>query len=306
MITIVPTIDTLVAQPRIRLVVTSDTTTPNPVAPAALSVINRIHPDGSSYPVLLVDDGRLSGGSMTEFDYHVPFNQAVYYTVTASGVTSDPAGIVLPSAVSWIQHPLNPSLSVQIDSVYKIGDIGEESTAVLSRPHGASKPKSIGEGVRQSQASQIIVNSDSEANLDALRALFGDSGPVLLNLAGPDLGTLWRDVTWAWVSPGQTSTNNPFENLGATFRRFTIPYTEVIQPAGTTTPTWTVADVRAQYATVAAVRAAFSSVSDLATNTVGTPTTGTITPDPYVPGFYLPTGLTEDPTHPRLYLVPGA
>jgi hypothetical protein len=303
MIAITATVDTALAQPRIRLNVTTNTTDSMPVSPSAAVTVSRLDPDGATRNVIVLANPQLSGGTWVDFDYHAPFNRSVSYVATAGGYTSAGATITLTSVVSWLMHPLNPALSVQVDQVLELADTTQDSTAILSYAFQSAVPIALSEGVRHSPAGALTVLSYTPSNQTALKALLSDSGPILLNLAGPDAGAAWWDVSWAWVQPGQVT--YPKQQLRNDFRTTVIPYTQIDTPAGAEITLWTVADVVATYATVASVVAAFASVSDLATDTTGSTSIGTgpLTPDPVVPGLFISAGLVPDPVNPGLFLV---
>lgn len=264
---VTPTVDKLVPEPRIRLSVAGNSSTPGPVGPASTVVLYRTDPDGTRRKVIVEANAKLSGGAWVGFDYHPAFNQQVSYSAVVDGVTSALAPITLMSSVSWLQHPNDPNLSTQITAVNQIGDRVKASTAVLSYPLGGTYPISITEGIRRSFAGSLIVRLASRTEQSNVDALLGSSGPILLNLAGPDQGSGWWDESWAWVQPGDITYSNPGGTVYYPYRHLAFPYTVVDTPAGAAVPIWTYSDVAANYATYQAVAAAFDTYSELATDT---------------------------------------
>lgn len=296
-LTITPTVDTLVPQPRVRLVVTGTTSSPNPVGLGSTVQLFRNDSDGQRRRVIVESGAVLSGGSWTGFDYHCPFNAAVTYTAVVDGKTATPVSITLPSAVSWLLHPNNPSLSTQVSAINEIGDRTKASTAVLSYAFGATYPISLWEGTRHSVSGQIVVRLASRNEQQAVDDLLADSGPVLLNLADTDQGSAWWDEGWAWVQPGDITYSNPAGSIYYPYRHLTFPYTVVDTPAGAEVPIWTYGLLAAQEPTYGDVSADYKNYSDLWTNTVSTSGSGTgmLAPD-VEPGYFATVNLTPATT----------
>lgn len=310
MITITAVVDTAVAEPRIQLAVTSNTTAPA-VDPAAGLTIYRTHSDGSRKTVIVEAGAKLIGGSWPGFDYHCPFNSPVTYTAVASSVASSPAAVTLPSAVSWLIHPNNPALSVQLDGASDIADPTYDTSAVLSFPYGGIYPISLTEGVQRAPTGQLTARINSRAKAQALIGLFGDGGPVLMNLASADPDA-WYDIPWAWIQRQAITPTNPAKNLSGSSRRFVIPFQVIDTPSGAAVPLWTCDNMTATYATCDAVSAAFTTCAQLTTNTMPTSNLslinsgGLYAADPANAGLYkLPGTLTPDPARAGLYLLPS-
>lgn len=303
-IKVTPEVDTLIDRPRIRLTVVGTSASPNAVGTSALVALWRVHPDGTRHRVILQNNPRLSGGSFIDFDYAAPFNRPVSYIASSSGFESDPAPMILPCDKSWLIHPTNPDLSVQVGYIKSFGDIGNDSSAVLSYPFRGAAPIRISEGARRTNDGELSLIVQSEQMAVALKGLFADDSPVLFNLTGPDLNTIWRPENWAWISPGKTALVDPV-NGASDIRYFTIPYTIIATPDGVALPTWTCDDVTAAYATCTAVAAAYASCDALTTNTLGSPATGSLIPDPGTAGLFIGVGLVPDPAHPGLYYLPS-
>lgn len=303
---ITPTVDTLVNQPRIRLVVSGTSAAPNPVGTASTVVLYRTDPDGRRRRVIVEAGAVLSGGAWVGFDYHMPFNAQVNYSAVVDGVTSNLAPAYLASTVSWLIDQNDPTLSTQITAVNTIGDRVKASTAVLSYAFGSQYPISVSDGVRHSATGSLVVRLASPAEQGSVDALLALSGPVLLNLAASDQGSGWWDESWAWVQPGDITYSNPGGTIYYPYRHLAFPYTVVDTPVGSEVPIWTLADVKANFATLADVKAAFRTLSDLATDTVSTDAgLGLLAPDAAQPGYFSAASLAPDPNNPGYYL-PGA
>lgn len=306
MITITAAIDTTVVQPQIDLVVAS-----SGINPSAAVTIYRTHSDGSRRTVITEAGAHLIGGGWVGFDSHCPFNDPVTYTAVSSGTTSPGVSLYFPSTVSWLLHPNNPSLSVQIDAVSDMADPAYDTSAVVSFPYGSAYPISLTELTQRAPTGQLTARINSRAKAQAMIALFADGGPVLMNLASNDPNAWW-DIPWAWIQRQVVTPTNPAKNLSSVSRRFAIPFQVIDTPAGAAVPLWTCADVVAAYPTCAAVEAAFSTCAQLTTNTMLTsnPTLinsgGLYTPDPSIAGLYqVPDALTPDPAVSQLYLLPS-
>jgi len=305
MITIAATVDTAVPQPRIRLDVTANATTPG-VDPAARLSIYRVNPDGSQKRVIVDANAKLIGGSWTGFDYHCPFNAQVQYIASASAVSSSMTPATLPSSVSWLIHPNNPSLSVQLDAVADFADQAFDGAAVISFPYSGVYPISLTEGAQRAPTGQLTARVNTRAKANAVLSLLADGGPMLMNLASKDPAAWW-DQPWAWIQRTTVTPTNTAKNLTGGSRKFVIPYQVIDTPAGAALPLWTCDNVAATYTTCDQVTAAYSSCSGLTTNTVNTPATGglVLTPDGTYAGLYTGslTPLTPDPAHPGLYFL---
>lgn len=305
MITITATVDTAVAQPRIRLDVVANATAPG-VDPGGRLSLYRVNPDGTQKRVIVDANATLIGGSWSGFDYHCPFNQQVQYIASASAVNSSMTPATLPSTVSWLIHPNNPALSVQLDAVADFADQAFDGSAVLSFPYSGVYPISLTEGVQRAPTGQLTARVDSQAKAQALQALLADGGPMLMNLASKDPGAWW-DQPWAWIQRATVTPLNPAKNLNGTSRKFVIPYQVIDTPAGAALPLWTCDNVTATYATCDQVTTTYSSCSGLATNTINTPASGglVLNPDGTYPGLYTGslTSLNPDTAHAGLYFL---
>ena len=301
---ITPTVDTLVAQPRIRLTVAGSSASPNPVGSQSSVSVFRLDSDGGRRRVLIDRDATLSAGVWAGFDYHCPFNISVSYVAVVDQREAAPATVTLPSTVSWLIHPNNPALSTSVTAINEIGDRVKASTAVLSTAYGAKYPISLWEGTRRSVTSSIVVRLGSEQEEDAVDQLLDDSGPILLNLAAVELAPAWWDQSWAWVQPGDITYSNPSgSSIYYQFRHLSFPFTVVDTPAGVEVPIWTVNDLMDECATCNDVLAKYRTVLDLATNTMSSAGgTGLLAPSS-LPGYYTGTGLTQEPGHTGYYQV---
>lgn len=177
---------------------------------------------------------------------------------TASA-TSDSSVLVLESR-HWLQHPTNPLLSMPFSKVQAVGDTTEASSSQTFFPLGAKYPVVVSEGVRRGKAGTLSVAVLSEAELAGLSALLADGGPLMVNIVGDG----WRDLRWAWISPGDVQKQNPYGRHLADRMVLSFQYQEIGVPAGYSTPVWTVASLAAAFATVSDAAAAYATVADMA------------------------------------------
>lgn len=253
--------------PRVRLDVAATTSGPLPVPGGAPVAVVRVHEDGSRWPVLLENGARLGGGSWAGFDYHAPFNQLITYVAQAAGVESAQSVVteLVNESTTWLIHASDPTLSLIPEVVTKIGDLDYESDAQVFDVFNSPFPVTVSSGFRKAAASSMELMVLRE-DVAAVRALFADSGPILLNTPATDG---W-DVTWAWVQPGAVKIGNPGADgfsrgpVNHPLRAVSFPFKLIGAPDLDVTPVWTCDDVVATYATCNAVVAAYSTCTNLA------------------------------------------
>jgi hypothetical protein len=210
--------------------------------------------------VLLENGARLAGGSWSGFDYHAPFNQLVTYAAQAAGFESAASTVTeLPNdSTTWLIHASNPDLSLIPDKVREVGDLAYAVDAEQFDVYGSQYPVTVSSGFRKAAAGSMVFVV-AALSVPDVRALFADSGPILVNTPGVDG---W-DVSWAWVQPGAVTISNPANMTGYPWRHVSFPFQVIGAPDIDVTPVWTCADVVATYATCAAVTAVYSTCANL-------------------------------------------
>lgn len=213
-----------------------------------------------------------TGGTLTRIDFEVPFNNAVSYRAEqfdAAGQSlglTETAAVTVVSSESWMHNPLDPQGAAQVV-------LGGDSAPMILRPTPGvvSRPKGRRAGVVLSEPRQgvtglkIDVRTFTDAEADAVQAMFGDSGmpPVVCIRLGSDYGVMRvpqplflsvlsvaeLDVTHQW---GGGEISHPIEG------------DEVDPPIpGLFVPLLRAKDINVSFATAAAVNAAHLRASDV-------------------------------------------
>jgi hypothetical protein len=178
---------------------------------------------------------------------------------------ASPATELPNDSTTWLVPASDPELAVIAEVVTKIGDLSYESDAEAFDVFNSPFPVSVSSGFRKAAASSMEFMVP-RASVVAVRALFADSGPILINTPASEG---W-DVTWAWVQPGAVLISNPGAEgfsrgpVNYPYRRVSFPFRHIGAPNVDVTPLWTCADVVATYATCAAVVATYSTCVNLA------------------------------------------
>lgn len=154
----------------------------------------------------------LRGVLIKGVDHEAPLGVAVVYIATATnGVsimtsTTATATVSGQSDVTWLKSLRTPSLSVQLEVASPADYVSDLPMSVLY-PLGGAYP-TVSVGVRQAKTGTIAVNVSSRAQLDALEALLGSDGPLLLQYAAnseePARYVVCGSVTVAWDVPVAT------------------------------------------------------------------------------------------------------
>lgn len=244
--------------PRLRLDVDSTPAGPEPVPDGSSLAIYRIHEDGSRYQVITEVGARFVSGSWAGFDYHPPFNQMCTYVAVAAGQESAPSnGEQLLSEFTWLIHPKDPTLSVQVDAITKVNGFSRRATAARHEVYG--KPTRFVSGeARKGRTGTMEIVCDTWENEQAVFKLLTDDTTILVNVPAP------RDLTWSWVHFGDDQYDNPGQKVTSPYRLANLPFEETDQPDVDLSPPWTDADVVAEFATETAMLAVFSTCEDLA------------------------------------------
>lgn len=258
--TLTATTDPTSTPPRVRLDVTVSGT------PAITSVvITRQNASGRSYPVRTADAGPLpvSGSTATLYDYELPYGTQATYSVNVAGTPSVTAEIDAESV--WLTHPGVPSLSVPVD--FRPGSFASEDWALdqgVFTVLGRSSPVVVTSGARTSPASSFTIYTETLEQLRALKQLFADGSPLLLNVS-PLLGT---GLDTSYIAANSVTVTRPSPVAYHEDRDIAVKYQAVDRPAGGTSAAITWNDIAAKYSTWQAIAdAGIKSWSDLANPT---------------------------------------
>lgn len=124
-----------------------------------------------------------TGGTLTRIDFEVPFNLSATYRAEqfdAAGISlgfTPSDSITLAITDTWMHNPLNPDGAARIE-------FGADSAAKIVRPNPGSVSRPLGRrvGVVISEPRQgvtglrVDVRTTSDADANAVQAMFGDSG----------------------------------------------------------------------------------------------------------------------------------
>lgn len=124
-----------------------------------------------------------TGGTLTRIDFEVPFNVPATYRAEqfdASGNSlgfTPSASVTVGSVDTWMHNPLEPEGAARVvfggDSALKIV---RPSQGVISRPLGRRVGVVLSEPRQGVSGLQIDVRTTTEADADAVQAMFGDRG----------------------------------------------------------------------------------------------------------------------------------
>lgn len=244
---------------RVRLTVSSTTSSPLATPEGSTVKLFRIHQDGSRYRVLTSANPRIVGGSFVDFDYHAPFNVPVKYVVQAGSNESAASGVVwVVSHQPMLISSGEPEKSIVPVYVDKLGDLALPWNGQMVQVAQSAYPVPRSFGYRGAGSSSLRIGVLPESVPDVL-ALVANSSQLLLNFPPQDG---W-DVSWLWIQPLDITKSNPGDNnmsRGAAsypYRYFDIPYAIVDVPDVDVVPIWTDGDLVAAYPTDALAMAAF-------------------------------------------------
>ena len=238
--TITATPDPLNVPPRMQLVVSG-------MAAASTVTISRIDVRSNATPIRLGNPATLTGGGWTGFDYEAPFGQAVTYrAVPDTGAAASSVAHAIAVEQPWLCHPGLPSLSMPVTIAARGDETMDASQSVkfvLERPDPVVRT----DGVRRPPTFDLTLRTWALDEEDALDSLLADSSPLLLQTVYPDV----ERVGYEWLSVGPVARSHLVPWQGNLVRHWTMSCTTVIAPSGLLQAQRTVADVAAQFATVA-------------------------------------------------------
>lgn len=217
------------------------TSSPSVTAPL---VVWRVHEDGSRHQVITGQAVLIGGWSGT--DYHAPFNQLFHYVAAAEGQAESAAtpDLYLASDVTWLIHSSDPSLSLPLDVIVKLGAKkkparGAKFAILPASADEAPLPVVRWDSRRGPESGDIVILADDDVQVQALDALL-DRGPVLLNSARSEV------VRWQWIDPGDTEWEPPGGYYRTPLRQLSFPWEACRAPDSDLTPLSDWSDVAAQ------------------------------------------------------------
>ena len=220
--------------------------------------INRVHPDGSRWPVILEPNAKLIGGSWAGFDYLAPAIQRVTYEVTAGSETATSGAVTQITSQVRLQHPSDPTLAVVALFVPEggLGDPGNEAKTGIFDIVGSDYAVSVtDETIRRTSSLRLALTPAQCVHGGPVDQLLRNGGPLLLNAP---VRAGW-DVSWLWVQrSGAVSKRNPGKTAaggtaGYPHRILEMSYVVVDQPKVSQQSLWD----------YPAVEAAFDDYDDL-------------------------------------------
>ena len=234
-------------------------------SPAALAVLRvyRVHEDGSRYRV--ITSGRaVLNGTWSGYDNHVPFNQKFTY-VASTGLEPDSA----PSAVCfvssdkmWLMHPIDTSLSVQIDTVTKVSARKIPSSAQAFKILGSPLPVMRTNGSRGPETWDLEVLADGRDVTETLEALFDADLPVYISSPRSDV------LQSGWVQPGDVNIEPPGGYFRTELRLVSFSCTRCSPPDVDLVPLWTYDDLAREFSgsTYSGITGVWPSYADVNLN----------------------------------------
>lgn len=230
---------------------------------ATEATVVRSDPDGQQIPVRLADPATLDGSNQwVGYDYESWFGASTVYTATADAPVIS-AAVILDVPDVWLRHPGVPDLSLPIDFQGE----GEPTRAVIrsvQQPLGRATPIVVTDGRRRAKSGQITIRTATDAEHEALLALFDDTTPLLLDV--PPALSYGPTLRHQYLSLGDLSERRrqgdyyPDPN-----RIWNAPYDVVGRPAGGVQAQRTYATVLAESATYQDVLTRYTTYTELLT-----------------------------------------
>ncbi|MCU1617201.1 MAG: hypothetical protein JWO98_4741 [Frankiales bacterium] len=250
-ISITATVEAANVPPRVRLDVSASPTT------TTSTTITRLDPSGSTVPVRTSDGNPLvlSSGIGLLYDPEVPYDAPVSYSSLESPLTFS-AQVTVPASQVWLTHPGVPALSMPI-TVAVFGDRARKVQRGVFYPMGRGTPVVVTDGARKSVESSFDVKIDNPDTLEALMAITSDGSDLLLNVPS---GLGWG-VPTCYIAVGDITESRLVDYAAEPARYVTMPFVVVDRPAGGSQAERTLADIYADYATLADVRAAYTNLT---------------------------------------------
>lgn len=260
--------------------------TPNPDAEPPRFEIELTTPDGSmiqTVTLLRTVNGvttptrvQPNTGSSYQYveDYEEPWDTDVTYTATVTTGTGtntyNASPYQLTSANAWAIHPLTPALSVCIDSpgatfgaaVTAVSKITRASNVTRHDILGSPRPIVTKVGNRSSSEGTMEVATLTVDVEDRLWTLVDDQTPLLIQFP-PAWNTHFE---FGYYDLGAVDADRFGKLRDEPVRLFTLPFLRVDAPAGTQQSAWTYAKLLHDFATYAAVTAAYANYPALLTD----------------------------------------
>lgn len=225
----------------------------------------RLDPDGRRYPVRTQDGGpfelTVSDSSRVGvlYDYEAPYGQQVTYLLAENSAVAAPA--TLDADQVWLIHPGVPSRSLPVT----VTDLPERQRQVrrgVFYPLGGQFPVVVTDGRRKAPEGILLVRTETDQDRVRMNTLLDDAQTLLLNVPADHR---WG-VTRMWVAIDTTRERRFLPWGPHPYRNWELPYAVVGRPAGGSQAQWSLADVKASYATLADVNASYATLADLQSN----------------------------------------
>lgn len=245
--TVVATVEPTETPPRVRLDITTNQSS---------LTIYRVALDGSRTPVRTYDGGPLplAGTTAVLYDPEAKFGQPYTYTTSDASTTAS-ASVTVDSDVPWLVHPGVPTRSLPV-FLSEISDREAQANQSIRYPLNRKFPIVANDGQRKADAYTLILRTDGQVELDALKELLADLSPLLLNVpADPE----WVDLSSEYIAAGDLSRANPGGFVQFASRFWSLPCSVVDRPAGGSQAFNTYAMSTALYSTYTARLAAHAT-----------------------------------------------
>jgi hypothetical protein len=245
--TVTATAEPNATPPRVRLDITTNKTS---------LTVYRVALDGTKIPVRTYDGGPLpvSGSTALLYDPEAFFGQPYTYTTDDTATTAS-ASVTVNATVPWLVHPNVPTRSMPVQ-LSEIRDRQAAANQSIRYPLGRKFPIVANDGQRKADAYELILRTDGQTELDALKALLDDLSPLLLNVPADPT---WVDQGSEYVAAGDLTRANPGEFLQFQQRFWSLPCSVVDRPAGGSVAFNTYAKSTGLYSTYSARLAAHAT-----------------------------------------------
>jgi hypothetical protein len=184
-------------------------------------------------------------------------------------ITETSAAVTLSPASAWFVHPATPSLSVPVGngvdtSIRTISTVTEAATSTNHIILGSPRPVPTTNGPRLADATQLILQTNTDVARANLKALLQDQTPILIRVP-PALSYGFDDGFYA---VGDYAADRTAQRPGSPRRVHTLPLQAVDSPVVSVINSgWSYATLALAEPNYTQVLAAFASYALLVTNT---------------------------------------
>ena len=192
------------------------------------------------------------------------------YGITRSTIEEESTAVILSPADGWLIHPANPALSFPLAdsgaraSIRSIGDISNVSKATVHEIMGSDFPITTTNGNRGADNTSLTIEVTSREEEASIKALLRDETPILVNLPN----RLGASFDYGFYQVGDTDRGRLAQIPDVALRDYILPLQQVQSPIVTQQNVgWSWASMRLEFGSWDAIKAAFASWADMASNT---------------------------------------